>query len=201
MLMTPNCWFGSVDLKQAYYSVNLRDRHLCRFYFDGQLYQFTSLPNGLSEAPRKFTKLMNIIYSALRKMEHINVGYIDDSLLQGETHEDCVTNIRDTVLLMDTTGFTIHPEKSVLVPTQVIAFLGFLLDSVNMTVRLTPEKATQLIHNCEQMLQACFVTIRQLAELIRCMVVSDHMPTLSRPRDWVMSIKLWLKSAFWELVM
>ena len=172
-LMTPQCWFGSVDLKQAYYSVNLVDRILCRFVFDGDLYQFTCLPNGLSEAPRKFTKIMKVIYSTLRKMGHANVGYIDDSILQGDTYSDCDQNIRDTVILMDDLGFTVHPVKSVLVPTQIIVFLGFLLNSIDMTVKLTPEKCTKLRENCNRVLKAKRLTIRQLAELVGRMVACE----------------------------
>lgn len=46
--------------------------------------------------------------------------------------------------LFNKTGFTIHPEKSVLEPVQKIAFLGFLIDSIKMSVTLTPEKASEL---------------------------------------------------------
>lgn len=46
--------------------------------------------------------------------------------------------------LFNKTGFTIHPEKSVLEPVQKIAFLGFLIDSIKMIVTLTPEKASEL---------------------------------------------------------
>ena len=38
---------------------------------------------------------------------------------------------------------TAHPDKSVLIPTQQLVFLGFILDSLLMLVRLTPEKATK----------------------------------------------------------
>ena len=46
---------------------------------------------------------------------------------------------------MDSLGLTVQPEKSVLVPTQQIVFLGFLLCSVTMTVRLTPERSQEII--------------------------------------------------------
>ena len=49
-------------------------------------------------------------------------------------------NIRATVALLRELGFTIHPEKSVLVPTQQIIFLGFVIDSVKMTIAPTEER-------------------------------------------------------------
>ena len=51
--------------------------------------------------------------------------YIDDSLLKSDTFSECQDNILDTVKLVDDLGFTIHPEKSVLFPTQEIVFCWF----------------------------------------------------------------------------
>jgi hypothetical protein len=149
-MMKKNCWYASVDLKDAYYSVNIAhdDRCFLQFYWSGKTYQYTSLPNGLTTGPRIFTKLMKPVFSTLQKMGHANVGYIDDSLLQSETFDDCVENVQDTVELFDSLGFTYHPVKSVLVPTQEIAFLGFLLNSVLMIVRVTPEKAEEIRRLC-----------------------------------------------------
>ena len=66
--------------------------------------------------------------------------YTDDSLLKSDTFSECQDNILDTVKLVDDLGFTVHPEKSVLFPTQEIVFVGFLINSITMTVCLTPEK-------------------------------------------------------------
>ena len=59
-LVEKDCFMASVDLKDAYYSVPIAtsDRKYLRFFWRGQLYQFTCLPNGLSCGPRKFTKLL-----------------------------------------------------------------------------------------------------------------------------------------------
>ena len=45
-------------------------------------------------------------------------------------------------------GFTIHPEKSLFIPTQTLEFLGFILNSINMTVRLATEKAQIIKKKC-----------------------------------------------------
>ena len=54
-----DCFMASIDLKDAYYSVPItrEDRKYLRFLWQGTLFQFTCLPNALSCAPRKFTKL------------------------------------------------------------------------------------------------------------------------------------------------
>ena len=80
-VIRPNCFMASVDLIDAYYSVPIHRDHQkdLKFEWQGQLYQFTCLPNGLACAPRLFTKLLKPAYSTLRKQGFQSVGYIDDS--------------------------------------------------------------------------------------------------------------------------
>ena len=70
-------------------------------------------------------------------------------------------------------GFTVHPDKSVLVPTQKISFLGFELNSVNMTIRLTPERAKNLLQLCRFVSRQTVITILEFAKLIGKMVASE----------------------------
>ena len=141
-LIRKDCYFGKIDLKDAFYSVpiNKHFRKYLKFVWKGKLYSFTCLPNGLSTASRIFTKVMKPMFSTLRKIGHTNVAYIDDSLLQNDTFEGCKQNIKDTMELADSVGLTIHPEKSIIIPTQSIEFVGFILDSRDMTLRLATRK-------------------------------------------------------------
>jgi hypothetical protein len=135
-LMTENCYMCSVDLTDAYYSIPVARyfRKYMRFHWNGEMYQFTCLPNGLSPAPRIFTKVLKPIYATLRSRGFISSGYIDDSYLQGDTIDECVDNVTETIALFISLGFTINWEKSVLVPTQRLHHLGFIYDSVTMTI-------------------------------------------------------------------
>ena len=47
----------------------------------------------------------------------------------GLTYDECRRNVIDTVNLLDSLGFTIHPDKSKLIPSQVLIFLGFVINS------------------------------------------------------------------------
>ncbi|MEW8548280.1 MAG: reverse transcriptase domain-containing protein [Candidatus Thiodiazotropha sp.] len=173
--MSRNCYFASVDLKDAYYSIPIRmtDRKFFRFYWQNQKYQFTSLIMGLSSSPRVFTKILKPIFATLRAKGHISTAYIDDSCLQGQTAEDCAHNVSDTVSLFDNLGFTIHDKKSVFIPTKQIVFVGFLLDSETMTVRLTCEKAVKIITVCTHILQETYISIREFARLIGKLVATE----------------------------
>ena len=117
-LMKPGCYMASVDLEDAYHTVAIHPEHqkYLKFEFNGGLYQYTCLPNGLASAPRIFTKL------------------------QGDSVNECNNNITDTVTLFSDIGFFLHPDKSLLSPTQKLTFLGFVLNSLTMTVSPTQDK-------------------------------------------------------------
>ena len=68
-LMSKDCYMASIDLKDAYYSIPVAREHrkYLRFIYNGQLYQFTCLPNGLSSCPRKFTKILKPPLTMLHK--------------------------------------------------------------------------------------------------------------------------------------
>ena len=61
----------------------------------GTLFQFTCLPNGLSCAPRKFTKLLKPALSTLHLRGHVSSAYLDDMYLQGKTYQECVGDVID----------------------------------------------------------------------------------------------------------
>ena len=99
-LIVKDCFMASIDLKDAYYSVPItrKDRKYLRFLWQGNLFQFTCLPNGLSCAPRKFTKLLKPALSELHLRGHISSAYIDDMYLQGQTYKECVHNVIDSIV-------------------------------------------------------------------------------------------------------
>ena len=171
-MMRPGCFMASVDLKDAYYTVPIHPSHqkYLKFFFDGVFYTYTCLPNGLASAPRIFTKLLKPVYSTLRSMGHLNSGYIDDFYLQGDTSKECYKNVIDTVTLFTKLGFHVHPEKSVFIPSQKLTFLGFVLDSIAMTVTPTEDKAQRIRSVCATLLQTQMPTIRQVAEVIGILV-------------------------------
>ena len=167
-LVRPGCFMASVDLKAAYYSIPIaeEDRKLLMFQWKGKYYQFTCLPNGLLSAPRIYTKILKPVYALLRSIGHTCMGHIDDSLLVGQSFNSRHRKIADTVSLFTNLGFTIHPVKSVLQPQRKIDFLGFVLDSITMTVTLTVAKAMRVRSACQNLLFQKTTTIRSVAQVL-----------------------------------
>ena len=128
---------ASIDLQDAYYSVPIHDksRKYLKFMWQEQLFQFTALPNGLSSAPRLFTKIMKPVFAKLRQQGVEVVRFIDDTLVVGNTKHETEAAVTKTKELLEELGFSIHPEKSVLISTTDIKFFGFMINSRKMTVR------------------------------------------------------------------
>ena len=73
-----------------------------------------------------------ILISLLQKKKNIDV-----SNLQGDTNAECrcMYNIVSTVELFTKLGF--HPTKSIFSPTQILVFLGFILNSTTMKEKMS----------------------------------------------------------------
>lgn len=168
-----NCYMASIDLIDAYYAVPVAVEHrrYLRFLWRNR-FQYTCLPNGLVSALRYFTKLLKPVYSTLLSQGYLNVGYIDDSYLQGDSNTECRRDILTTLNLFESLGFLINHEKSVLQPCQKLVLFGFLSDSVNMKVFLAAEKRERIILACQQLLKRSVIFIRKVAHVIGLLVSS-----------------------------
>ena len=169
-----NCYMASVDLTDAYYTVPVAVEHrrYLRFLWRNRLFQYTCLSNGLVSALRYFTKLLKPVYSTLRSQGYLNVGYINDSYLQGDSNTECRSDILTTLNVIESLGFLINHEKSVLQPCQKLVLFGFLSDSVNMKVFLAADKRERIILACQQLLKRSVISIRKVAHVIGLLVSS-----------------------------
>ena len=173
-LLEPNCYMASIDLRDAYYSVNIHpsDRKYLRFIWNNYLYQFTCLPNGLSSAPRWFTKLLKPVFSQLRSLGFLSAFYLDDTWLMGKSKEECELNVKTTLNLLCKAGFLINTDKSQLKPSQIITFLGFELNSELMSISLPASKRFEILTMCQTLLNSNLFSIRFVARVIGKLVAA-----------------------------
>ena len=169
-LMTEGCYFGSVDLKDAYYSIPVHENYqkYLKLFWKEAYYQYIVLPNGFSPAVRVFTKVLTTPFKYLRSKKHLSVKHIDDSLLLGETFEICFNNIITTVgLLRDELGFT----------------RWFVIESVKMTTTLTEERRQYIYMFCHNVRSNYQATIRELEQTIG-VIVSSFRAVQSKYYPW-----------------
>ncbi len=149
----PFDWFAAIDLKDAYFHVSILPRHrpFLRFAFEGRAYQYKALPFGLSLSPRVFTKVVEAALVPLREAGIRILNYLDDWLILAQSRT-LLCEHRDMVLShLSWLGLQVNREKSKLSPTQRISFLGMELDSVNLTARLSEERAQSMLRCLESL--------------------------------------------------
>lgn len=173
-MITKGCFMTKIDLKDAYYSVRINEKFqkYLKFSYKGKLFQFVCFPNGLAPCPRKFTKITKVPTSNLRLKGIPICGYIDDFFSKSATFDQCYHNTLNIIHEFQNLGFVIHPDKSQFEPTQEIIFLGFVINSVHMTVRLTIAKERSLRKLVDQLLTISKPTIRFVAKVVGTLVAA-----------------------------
>ena len=121
-----------------------------------------AFPMGCRALPGFSLKSLNLPYLLCTSKSTL----LYDLYLQGQTYEECVQNVIDTTVLSDNLGLVVHPEKTIFIPTQVLTTLGFVINSVTMTIQMTREKASGLERACSELLACSSPTIREVARVV-----------------------------------
>ena len=132
----------NIDFTDAYLTVPIHpnSQQFLRFLWQGQSYQFVTMPFGLNVAPRVFTKLMKPVIAWLRGQGVRMIIFLNDILVLAPTIDTLNQHARMAINLLESLGFLINYKKSTLVPTQRILFLGMLTDSSTMEFVLPTDK-------------------------------------------------------------
>ena len=139
-------WMASIDLKEAYLQVPVHpaSRHFLRFVFRGQVYQFKALCFGLSTAPQVFTRVMAPVSAILHSLGIRMRRYLDDWLVQSSSRESLLRDLQTVLALCHELGIVINPLKSNLIPSQVVQYLGVVIDSTSFRASPSVERVTRL---------------------------------------------------------
>lgn len=84
------------------------DQKYLLFLFKDNLNKYTCFPNGLTSAPRIFTKILKPVFSGLWKEGHQMMGYLDDTSKQFLSQE---IEILDFVLNSGTMTISLSASK------------------------------------------------------------------------------------------
>lgn len=167
-LLSKNYYVSNIDLKDAYFLLSIHKhykRFLC-FEFQNTHYHFNCLPFGLNIAPYIFTKIFKPIVSFLRRKQIFLVVYLDDLLIIAKDKYKCQLDTNTVTKLLKSLGFLINTEKSNLVPSQEIKFLGFIYNTHNMTMSLPQDKIISLRNIIQKISKKSQIKIRTFASLV-----------------------------------
>ena len=124
-------FLASIDLKDAYFQIPVHQssRKLLRFLSEGTVYQFKALCFGLSTAPQVFTKVFATVSAWAHSHGIRLLRYLDDWLVLASSEVEAKKNVQDLLLLCCSLGIVINEEKSDLIPSQTVNYLGMTIDT------------------------------------------------------------------------
>ena len=150
--ITQSCWFTGFDLAQMYHQVKL---HTDIHYLFGfalpkpsggyEFYQYQRLPFGTSTA----VYLVNLLLDPIKKFAHtLNLDlsvYIDDGLHIAVRNFRSRVGIRFIIFLFRFCGWQIQWTKCQLEPSHKITYLGYEINSENMSIRMPDAKIEKIL--------------------------------------------------------
>ena len=166
-MIRPGDFFVSIDISDAYYAVamNIISMPYLTFMFLNVLYQFTCLPQGLTSAPRIFTKILRYVLIYLRSQSIRISAWLDDLMIASSSASLTSSQTTTTLGTLEELGFLPNYAKSVLTPTQRILHLGLIWDSVAFTISVQTDKLQEVQAKCRIALKSK-VPIRHLSSIL-----------------------------------
>ena len=130
------------------------------------------LPNGIAVGPRFFVQMTKAIASYLCRLGVQIIIYIDDTIVVGPDVQAVERDWDLVISTLENCGFMVNRAKSHLTPCMSIEFLGFILNSEEMTIKLTKVKRRRIRDMVANMLQKKhqLFRVRSLAKLIGLIV-------------------------------
>ena len=170
-LLQKGDWMVKIDLQDAYFLVPVSPRFFkfLRFFWNGSLFEYLCLPFGLCFAPRVFTKLLKPVVSFLRERGIRLIVYLDDILILNQSLSGILKDLEEVINLLEFLGFIINYKKSVVVPQQILEYLGLVIDSNKLSLSLPHGKIDSVTKLCFDSLEADRAGSLSLRDLAKVM--------------------------------
>ena len=159
---------GKIDLTDAYLHVpvNKEFQRYLAFPWKDRIFAFTCLPFGLCLAPAVFQGLINFPLRLFKAKGILCLAYLDDIIIFASSEQKCREDLlfaQDTLVRL---GFILNLEKSQLVPTQSIVWLGAVWDSRSLSLQLPQEKAQVISSMASSLLEKGKTSRKQWESLL-----------------------------------
>ena len=164
---TPHDWATSTDEKSGYYHQALSPSmwSLLGFEWQGIHYVFTHMPFGVAPACRTYTLLKQELFRVIRCTGNVRMTFlIDDQVNVAHSREAAACQAAAILGIQWALGFTLSLHKCVLTPTQLIQFLGLIVDLKQQRF-LLPQQKVRAFRDLVAAIEASpQVTARMLAQ-------------------------------------
>ncbi|KAJ1195307.1 hypothetical protein NDU88_004588 [Pleurodeles waltl] len=125
-----------------------------------------SIQDSTNSAPWCFTKLLRPVVQYLRERGVRLIIYLDDILIMAQEKDLVLIHLNWTIKLLQDLGFVLNSEKSSLIPSQNMEFLGFQIDSLTSLLILPVSKRNLIKKELRRALASPTISLRTLARLV-----------------------------------
>ena len=144
------------DLKSRYHHIDIFVEHWQYLGFSWiengvtYFYVFVVLPFGLSTAGQIFTKVCRVPIKTWRRQGIRIVQYLDDGIgaASGGTVRATAQLVKAS---LQAAGFVINMEKSVWEPTQLVTWLGIVINTRSFTIKITQKRIEKTTKKMQQL--------------------------------------------------
>ena len=171
-VLNPGDFMFSFDLKSGYHHVEIFPEHRQYLSFSWifssgvtRYFQLSVLAFGLSSAPYLFTKLLKPLVKKWRTEGKSIVVFLDDGL--GAAADYAKARISRLSVHADLlkSGFVPNEEKSLWEPTQVITWLGTVIDTSQCIISATDTRIQSLSEDLSFLLDSTHPSLYQVRKL------------------------------------
>ncbi|CAF4938729.1 unnamed protein product [Rotaria sp. Silwood1] len=144
--LTKAAYFTKFDFKAGYFQVPLdkSDRPKTAFSTRDGHFQFKVLPQGLSNGPPTFQRIVNQILGPNR-WKHV-LAYIDDIIIYSQNFNEHLKHIEEVYSLLKEANFKLNVEKCEVARTEIL-FLGHVIKAD--TIKTDPNNIHGLTYTRE----------------------------------------------------
>ena len=123
---------------------------------------------------------MKPVVGLLRQLSIRMIVYLDDMLIIAQSGDIALLHASTALDLLQRLGFTLNYLKSVLVPSPRMEFLGFMVESLTVSLALPRAKIRKVRKESQALLNSSLVTVRQLLSEVTGTSYLNHSRSLSR---------------------
>ena len=192
--LQPQEWITKIDLKDAYHHilVHVSIRKYFRFVVAGKVYQFRVLPFGLSAALREFTKTLAPVVQLLCSQGIQVHAYLDDWIMHASSREQSLEHTQHIIQLLQSLGWTINWDKSMLQPSRILDFLGLHFNLERALISPLDSFLSTLTNVLSRLSPSTVMTARKVSSIISRM--SHFAPFISSGRLHLPFLQFWFKA-------
>ena len=192
--LQPQEWITKIDLKDAYHHimVHVNIRKYFRFVVAAIVYQLRVLPFGLSTAPREFTKTLAPVIQLLHSQGIHVYAYLDDWIIRANSREQSLEHTQHIIQLLQSLGWTINWDKSMLQPSRILDFLGLHFNLEQALISPSDSFLPTLTDVLSRLSPSTVMSARKVSSIISRM--SHFAPFISSGRLHLRFLQFWFKN-------